>query len=315
MINQIAAKLYEWDHILVLSHISPDGDTLGSACALLRGLLQKGKKVMFRCGDEIPSKYQYLFEGLKLSDFQPKYVVSVDAAALHLLGQPGKDYEGEIDLAIDHHISHTPFAKTEYVDATCAANCEIIYQLLKAMNVSIDTAIANAIYTGVTTDTGCFRYRSVTAQTHRIGAEMIEAGADSGWINQVMFETKTKQQIEAEILALGSIEYLLDGKCAMIAVTRELMEKTGISDGDLDPIVARPRQIVGVLIGATLKEKEGGFKVSVRTNEPANASAICQKLGGGGHKAAGGCFIPGDLETAKKAFTKACQEYAEENGL
>ncbi|WP_159459824.1 DHH family phosphoesterase [Scatolibacter rhodanostii] len=314
-IQDVAKKLKEQDNILILSHVSPDGDTLGSACALFRGLEQLGKRVSFRCGDEIPAKYTYLFEGLKISSFEPDFVVAVDAATLHLLGDPGKEYEGKMDMAIDHHISHIPFAELDYVDHTCAANCEIIEQLLKAMNVSLDEAMANAIYTGISTDTGCFRYRSVTPQTHRIAAEMMELGADSGTINQIMFETKTKEQMDAEVEAIGSIEYLLDGKCAMIAVTKEMMERTGVSDADLDPIVAKPRQIVGVLIGATLKEKNGGFKISVRTNEPANAYIICQKLGGGGHKAAGGCFVAGDLPTARDAFIKACEEYAKESGL
>lgn len=315
MMNEIAVKLRHWDHILVLSHVSPDGDTLGSAAALLRGLRQLGKTVSFCCGDPVPAKYAYLFEGLEFSAFEPEHIVAVDAATLQLLGEPGRVYEGKIDLAVDHHVSHAPFARQDYVDASCAANCEIIYQLLRAMSVAIDQTIAGALYTGISTDTGCFRYRNVTPQTHRIAAEMMELGADSGTINQIMFETKTREQLEAEMTAVGSIEYTLGGKCAVIAVTREMMEKTGVSDEDLDPIVARPRQIAGVLIGATLKEKKDGFKISVRTNEPANASAICQKLGGGGHKAAGGCFVKGDLAVAKAAFLAACEEYARETGL
>lgn len=312
MINKIAKILIEQDNILVLCHVSPDGDTLGSGAALVLALRSMGKTAFVACADKVAEKYEYLASDVITDEFDPDFVVAVDAASIKLLGAFGEKYAGKIDVAIDHHISHNNFAKIDFVDANCAANCEIIYQLLKAMNAKFTQQIANAIYTGISTDSGCFRYKNVTPQTHRIAAEMIECGAESGEINRIMFETKTKEQITAEIIALSSMEYFLDGKAALIAVTLEMMQKTGITDTDLDPIVARPRQIKGILIGATLKEKEGGFKISVRTNEPASASDICANFGGGGHKAAGGCFISGDLETVRVKFIEACEKYAKE---
>lgn len=312
MLNKIADLLMQNYNILVLCHVSPDGDTLGSGAALVLALRSFGKKAFIGCADKIAEKYEYLAENVIAEDYSPDFVVAVDAASIKLLGALGEKYKGKIAVAIDHHISHNDFAEIDYVDANCAANCEIVYQLLKIMKTEFTKEIADAIYTGISTDSGCFRYKNVTPQTHRIAAEMIECGAESGKINQIMFETKTKEQITAEISALSSMEYFIDGKAALIAVTREMMRKTGISDTDLDPIVARPRQIKGVLIGATLKEKDGGFKISVRTNEPASASDICGKFGGGGHKAAGGCFISGELEEVKQKFKTACEEYAKE---
>lgn len=314
MISKVSELLKSWENILVLSHASPDGDTLGSACALMRGLIKIGKNVSFKCSDSIAPKFAYLFEGIKLGEFEPDKVVAVDVASISLLGDIREEFEGKIDLAIDHHASHINYAEVDFVDSKSAANAEIIYNLLKEMGIEIDKKMADCIYTGTATDTGCFRYRNVTSQTHRIAAEMLDLGADFGDINQIMFETKTKEQNAAEILALSSIEYFLDGKIAMLSITRDLMERTGITDEDLDVFASKPRQIAGVVVGVTLKEKpEGGFKASVRTNAPVNASEICQKLGGGGHMGAAGCVIKDDnIEDAKKKILGACEEYLAE---
>lgn len=316
MIADIAKLLHEWDHIMVISHASPDGDTLGSATALLRGLISIGKTVCFGCGDNIDAKYQYLFDGLELKEFKPDKVVTVDIADTNLMGALKEPYKDRIDLAIDHHASHRPFGKIEWVEAGSASNAEMIYKLLCEMDIKIDKFMANAIYTGISTDTGCFRYQNVTSSTHRIAADIIELGADAGNINRRMFETRSRAQNEAEIMALGAMEFHEDDKCALLSVTREMMEKIGIWDSELDALVSIPRQIEGVLIGITLKEREGGsFKVSVRTNEPANASEICAKLGGGGHKAAAGCSVKGDLETVKQKVLAVCKKYIGDHAL
>lgn len=312
-IQEAAELLKGWDNILVLSHASPDGDTLGSASVLMRGLISLGKSVDFKCADEIADKFSYLFDGIKIKDLKPDKIVSVDVADKRLLGKYKEDYGDKIDLAIDHHAGHVPFGCKIFVDAGCAANTEIMYKLMKELGVEIDQQMADAVYTGLSTDTGCFRYMNVTAQTHKIAAEVIELGARNAEINRVMFETVTKAQMEAEMLALSSLEYYLDGRCAVLSITRDMMEQTGITDDDLDALTARPRQIEGVLAGITIKQKEdGSFKISARTNEPANSCLICQKLGGGGHKGAAGCSFRGTLEEAKNSILRACEEHFKE---
>lgn len=311
-----ALLLQERDKILILSHASPDGDTLGSACALMHGLIAMGKTVFFQCGDEIDKKFAYLFEGLELSAGEPDTIVSVDVADKNLLGTLRETYENRIDLAIDHHASHVPFAKETLLRPECGANTEIIYGLLVELGVSITPAIADCIYTGLSTDTGCFRFSNVTPETHRIAAAMMEYGARAAEINKVMFDTKSRAQTDAEAKAMLSIEYYHSGRCALISVTREMMLQSGVTDTELDAIVARPRQIAGVLIGVTLKEKtDGHFKASVRTNGPADASAVCKYLGGGGHKGAAGCSIRGPLADAKMKILAACEAHLGELGL
>lgn len=313
---QTAAVLHQWDNILILSHASPDGDTLGSACALARGLVSLGKRVDFRCGDEIPQKFDYLFRGLPLGGFAPEHVMTVDVADLSLLGTIKEEYKSKIELAIDHHGTHKAFAEKRWVEGDSAATAEMIWLLLKELGVQPDKTMANCVYTGITTDTGCFRYPNVTPRTLRLGAEAMEAGADAVEINRLMFETKSLAMIRAELMELNSMEIFCNGKCSMIYVPLSVFEKTGAKPGDMDgSVAALSRQIEGVLLGVTVKEKENGeIKVSVRANPPANAAAICEKFGGGGHTGAAGCsFSDISIAEAAEKMKIACESYLKEN--
>lgn len=318
MIEKLARMLEKQDRILILFHASPDGDAIGSACALLWGLRRLGKQVALRCADPVPPKFDYLFEGLQdaMYDgqlFTPEFIVTVDVADIKLLGSLKEEYQGKIDLAIDHHASHIDFAKIDYLDAGCAANAEIIYALLLEMKLEIDKLTANAIYTGLSTDTGCFRYRNVTWHTHAIAAEIISRGAEAGDINQRMFETRSRQQMEAELTVLKTMEFYFDQRCAMIVVTRELMEEIGLRDEDIEAFVSKPREIEGVLIGLALKERpEGGFKISFRTNPPASSAEVAGRMGGGGHKGAAGCSCKGTLEEVRNKVLAVCETYLKE---
>ena len=306
---QTAALLRSWDKILVMSHASPDGDTLGSASALLRGLVSLGKQVRFFCADPVPEKFQYLFAGIPLGDFAPDHVMTVDVADKRLLGEAPPEYLARVELAIDHHGTHVPFSQERWVDAHAAAAVELIYALLVELGVELAPAVADCLYTGLTTDTGCFRYRSVTPRTHRIAADLLERGARGADINRAMFESKSRGQVEAERLAMDSLRFSSNGLVALVKIPLDIYGKTGASESDLDGIASLPREIQGVVLGVTLKEKEGKVKVSLRANPPADASVLCARFGGGGHQGAAGCSLEG------ATLEQACQAYLQELNL
>ena len=314
---ETAALLRQWDKILVMSHASPDGDTLGSASALLRGLSSLGKQVDFLCADPVPEKFSYLFAGLPLGGFEPAHVMTVDVADKALLGKAPQELVARVELAIDHHGTHVPFAPQRWVEADSAATVELIYALLGELGVELDRAMADCLYTGLATDTGCFRYRSVTPRTHRIAADLLELGAQSGDINQRMFESKSRGQVEAERIAMDSLAFSSQGLVAILEVPYSLFARTGVEENDLDGIASLPREIQGVVLGVTLKEKaDGKVKVSVRANPPADASQLCSRLGGGGHQGAAGCSLGQvTLEQARQTMEQACYQYVKELGL
>ncbi len=311
-LESAAKTLLSKDKILILTHRSPDGDTIGSGYALAMALRKLGKSVKVDCTDPFPEKYSYFTYKLEKLEFDEEFVVSVDIADTKLLGEKLSDYADKIDLCIDHHGSNTKYAKEYYVEASAAAAAQVIAKLIRLMNVEFDKDIANAIYTGITTDTGCFRYTNVTAETHRIAADMIDCGAESGMINRLMFETKSRSRLEIERRVMDSIQFYLDGRCAIAYATIDMMKESGAVDSDMEGVSSLPRQIEGVMAGITLREKNNGkFKVSVRTTDELDASAICANFGGGGHKAAAGCMITGTLNEAIEQIIEVVRQALE----
>ena len=308
--NDAVGLLKESDNILILTHRNPDGDTLGSGFALLRALKDMGKRARLINADPIPQKFAYLYEGIGEDDFTEDFVVSVDVAERKLLGESfAEKYGDRVNLAIDHHETSRLFAEKTYCEPDSASCCEIIYLIIKAMGTPITKEIADCVYTGCSTDTGCFKYSNVTPRTHRIAAELIEAGADHCRINVRMFETKTMGDFMLQKMCLDSLQLFGDGKVAMISVSKAMLSECGVDKAALDAIKPLTRQIEGVEIGITIKEeREGVSGVSVRTGENYDASAICAHFGGGGHMRAAGCEIKGTIKEAEEKVKKYITE-------
>lgn len=300
-VKQTCRFLKEKDNFLILCHATPDGDTLGSAYALALGLTTIGKKCMIKCADEIPPKYSYFTNAFENKEIEYETVIAVDVADLQLLGSLAEVFVGKIDLCIDHHISNTRFADRLYLDSSAAANCECIHDIFRHFPLPLDTVSASAIYTGLSTDTGSFKYSNVTAKTHLIAADLYSYDINAAEIGRLMYDTKSRGRLELERMVLDSAEFHFDGKCMLLTATNEMKEKTGCNDNDLEGVAVISRSVEGVLAGISIKQKEADtYKVSVRTYPPLNASEICKALGGGGHVNAAGCSLTGTLEEVKK---------------
>lgn len=308
-VEKCAQILREKDNILILTHAHPDGDTLGCGFALCRALLELGKKARVICADEIQKKYAYLMQDLDMPSFDEDYVVAVDVATENLLGSLQEVYGGKIDMCIDHHGSNTDYAKYLLLNADAAAACEIIFKVIKALGVDIDKNIANCLYTGLTTDTGCFRYSSATSNTYRAAAELIDLGADNGKINRTMFETKTKTYAALERMAIEGMQFFCNERICVITVTQDMYKKTGSNEQETEAIAPLTRQTEGVEIGLTIREKpDGTCKCSIRTYESVDASALAACFGGGGHKQASACKFDCGVDEAKQMLVKKGEE-------
>ena len=303
-VNQCAQLLKDNDNILILTHAHPDGDTLGCGFALCRALMKLGKICAVINSDVIPKKYDYLFDDIAPIRFKPGYVVAVDVATPNLLGDLNGQYH--IDLCIDHHSTNTEYADNLLLEDTPAA-CEIMYDVIKALGVEIDSKMAGCRYTGLTTDTGCFRYASTTAKTYRAAADLIELGADNGTINRVMFETKTKTYARLERMALESMEFFENERVAVITVTQDMYKKTGSNEQETEALAPLTRQVEGVEIGITIREKtDGTCKASLRTFESVNAAELARFFGGGGHNQAAACRFDCGVDAAKAQLVEKC---------
>ena len=308
-LDEVVCLLQEHDHFKLLTHLYPDGDTLGGAFALAFALRKLGKKANVAVNGPVPSKFRYLVKNYEDQDFTPEYIVSVDVAAMTLLGDSVMEGVGQIDLCIDHHRTNSVTAEHIFVDGDAAAACETIFELVNLLGVEMDEDIAAGIYTGVSTDTGCFCYSNTTPRTHQIAAQVIPY-CDWQSINYVNFVVKTRAKLRMERMIYDTMEFYAGGKCAVAYTTLAMQCALGAGDDEMEGLASLPRQIEGVEMGITMREKEGGiFKISVRTNDGINAAEFCKQFNGGGHPAAAGCSLEGDLGTVKKLLVDAAEAY------
>ena len=297
-IARVGEILAASEDVLILTHKNPDGDCLGTGTALCRYLLSLGKRATVTCCDPIPHKFDYLFEGLPQETFEPKTVIAVDVADPALLGSLDR-YTDRVDLCIDHHISNKLFARETHLCPEDGAVALSLYRIFRSLGVAIDRPMADALYTGMSTDTGCFRYSNAGAEIYRAAADLIELGADNAGINVRMFETKPYSEFMILADAFAGLRMFCDGKVSVLKVSQKMLEDRGADTDSFEFLTALSRQIEGVLCGITMKEQEDGhWKISLRTHEPLDASAICELLGGGGHQRAAGCDAGEDEEAS-----------------
>lgn len=313
-LDEAAKLLLSWNNIEILTHQSPDGDTLGSGYALACALKAKGKNVRVITCEEIVGNFAFLKDGLKTDeDFVCEKVVSVDVATPSLLGVNREKYENIIDLCLDHHVTNDMEATYKYVDSESAAAGEIVLKLIDALGVEIDKHIANCLYTAIATDTGCFKYSNTTGDTLRAAARLLDLGCDSQMINYTFFELTTRKRVELEKYIYDTMEFCCDGKCAVIYITCDIVNKLQLTDDDMGGIESIPRRIEGVRLGLTIKEKaENLCKISARTNGDVSANEFCKNFGGGGHAAAAGCAINENIQKVREMIISKAEEVLNE---
>ena len=304
-VAKAAQLLSEKNNILLLCHKNPDGDTIGAAAGLCHALKIKGKKVAVLCSDEFPANYSFMQVPLYHGQFDVHFTVAVDVASFQLLGDKIDKYIQNIDLCIDHHGSNSGYAKMLCCYPDRAATAQLVLEIIEEMGCEINQLVANCLYTGIITDSGCFKYSSTTPQTHLAAAKLMQAGAETVKLVDIFFMSKTKKNIALQKYLLNNLEFTFDDKCALIALTSKILEEVQPSPTDIEGISAMPRTIEGVEVAITLKQiGEDVFKISIRTGENVDACSIAQGLGGGGHIRAAGCEVMGNLESVKKAILK-----------
>ena len=301
--SDVAGWLENRDDYLILTHRRPDGDTLGSAAVLCLGLRQLGKTAHILENPETTEKYRHLHSGLTVEKVESRHtLVCVDTAAPGML-QLNASAEN-IALRIDHHGTATSFTPWELVDATAGATGDIIYDVLMEMGVRLDKAMAEALYTAVSTDTGCFRYANTNAHSYAVASACAQAGGDLHTINQEIFDTNSLARLRLQGWMVENIRFLKKGTLAVCALPKAVEEMLGVTEDDMENISGFPRSIQGVKMAATLRESGDGVKVSVRALPGYDAAAVCAAFGGGGHKGAAGASMKMTLEEAAQAVTQ-----------
>ncbi|MEA4895707.1 MAG: DHH family phosphoesterase [Oscillospiraceae bacterium] len=288
-IPETAGILRSEDYFLIVTHIRPDGDTIGSASALCYALRKTGKTAFLYRNPQFEDSYPWAAEPfLAPEGFVPKYTVCVDMADKSLYPE---GFRGGADLCIDHHPSNSHFAKDTLLWPDKASCGEVVMELVKEL-CGLDKEISELLYIAVSTDTGCFVYGNTTGETLKAASELCFAGADNARLNKILFRTSSKARLALEALILSSFRYYHDGKTVIAVVTKEMLEKAGAKEKDCQDIASLPGRVEGAFSSVTIKEIDvSRCKVSLRTNGVVDANRVCAVFGGGGHKMASGCTM------------------------
>lgn len=318
MLDKISKVLKASDRIAILPHISADGDAIGSSLALALALngMKKNSRVILE--EKIPFVYGFLPDGGLSAVFHDMgkqnarfdTVVAVDCGDIERLGGRKEIFgKAPVTVNIDHHPTNTSFAEYNFIDAEAAATAEIIYRLLGLLDVKAGRDTATCLYTAIAADTGGFRYGNTTPLTHKIAAELIKSGVDVAQVSERIFDSVPYEKVKLTGAAIDTLELIENGRIAVMALTRDLIQKTGAGDEDFDGIINTARSIRGVDVAAMLRQTlSGEIKVSLRSNSRVDVSEIARAYSGGGHKKAAGYTADGTLAEAKDSLINSIRK-------
>ncbi len=312
--EKIIKRLKEEDKFILISHMLPDGDSIGSLLAMGEGLRRSGKKVTLITPGHIPRKYTFLKGSERV-----KHEVLIDDPAIPVIVLDSSDPErlgllrDEIMKSsevfnIDHHVTNQRFGTLNYVDPEAAATGEIIYHILEDLEVEIDENIAEALYVAISTDTGSFKYDNTTPNTHRVVATLLESGISPGTISSMIFDERPLSFYILLKEALSTLELYESRSLAVMTLSKDIKDRSGATSDDLEGIVNYTRNIEGIELGILFYlDNQGEIKVGFRSKS-LDVSILAGKLNGGGHIRAAGARIEGDFETVKdKVIAEACK--------
>ncbi len=289
---------------VILIHVHPDADCVGTCRALAELFFALGKKPSYISEDDIPKRLEFLIEDLpRVENSKGRDLISVDVASPKQGGAPLLCADTPV-LMIDHHSVGEPFADGYIVpDASSAAEVllDIIDELISMGKITLSAKIAAPLFAAMSSDTGGFRFSSATPKTFRAAARLIETGIDHADISHRLFFSKSIGEIRAEGFISGKVTLLADGRCAIATLSKSERNALGLSDEDFACAIDVIRSIAGVEVAVFLRELGGGcFKASLRSVGK-NVAAVAQTFGGGGHIRAAGCTINADsIESARE---------------
>lgn len=315
-IKDVMEAINNSESIILIPHIKPDGDCLGSAFALYNGLLSTGKKVIVVLEEKIPKLYSFLpGKYILMNDFNCEdtcdLAISIDSSDETRIDKRMCIFSNaNRNINIDHHVTNTLYADINYIDDEASATGEIMYELLSTMGIAMTKEIATNLYVAISTDTGRFMYSNTTCKTHQIISQLLKIDFDAANINKKVFDTASKAKIELTKIAINNLSFYYNGKIAVTHIPYNTFSNSDFTYEDADGISSLPRSIEDVEIGILFTQVDKGeIKVSFRSNEYADVSKIALIFGGGGHMRASGCTIKDELHTAIEKVLTVAKKY------
>lgn len=299
--EEIAGILLRYHRLLIVTHVMPDGDAIGSMLGLGLGLQRKGRQVTMTCPGGIPENLQFMpgsdqivpVDEIRSHEYD--IVVALDSS------DPGR-IEGVYEqippgvpiVNIDHHATNKGYGTYNYIDSASAATGEQVYRVLIAMNVRVDPNIAVCLFTAIATDTGFFRFSNTTPTTLRIAARLVERGADPSGISEQVYEARSLESLKMLGRVLDTLQVDKSGKIAWMEVYRDWLSEFSLDEGQTEGFVNYARMVKGVEVALIFRESaDGKIRIGMRSKGDFDVGAFAETLGGGGHARAAGCSLDG----------------------
>ncbi len=303
-LDELCASLCENKKTLIIFHLRPDADAVGSAFALRELFKMMDIQSYCACSEELPERLEFLTDGVQGSvlledDMRLDYerIISVDSATPAQLGELFNRLHRDIDIMVDHHASGTVYA-ANYIDINASSTGEIIYKIAKKLVKmgkieAIPPRVINCVYAAISSDTGGFKFSNATAATYRLAAELIKLGAEHAEINRMLFDCKSMTQLRVEGEAARRIKTCADGRVAWISIPYALREELSAKDEHLGTVIDIARSLAGVEVALSIRENadRATYRVSMRSSTDFDVSYVCARFGGGGHKRAAACTV------------------------
>ena len=309
----IAEAIREAKTIAVVSHVNPDGDTIGCATAMRLGLLSMGKEVSLFCEDPVPDNLAFLpgacmFRTPEQNEGPFDLLLSVDVSDVGRMGKCEALRKVSRKTAqIDHHGTNPEFMEINSVDGDAPAASLLVREQLKVLGVELTSEIAKCLYTGISTDTGNFAFASTNAECFDVMSELMKAGLPLAELNRILFRVKSRPQVRLLSKALESLTFRGYGQqIAVMKLTQKDFDESGAQSQHADTIVNYGLDTIGTTMALLAREAgDGKIKMSLRAKEPARVDDIAKKFNGGGHEQAAGITMPGTLdEAAERVLTE-----------
>ena len=306
-LQEMAGKMREYDEFMIVYHIRPDGDCIGSSYALALALQSIGKRCAVVGRDPVPKIHRVMTDAVRQDQLDAPVWVAVDASAPQ---RTGTYADKHFTFCLDHHRGNSIDADHKYVEEDCGACSEVIYKLLCEMQISITPQIADLLYTALVTDTRCFQTSDTSAQSFETAAALSRLGADTYGIARRNIFVKPRGRLVVEDLLRESLHFTCDGRIITGIITLEDLKTAGIEDSELEGINAYVEQFEEMRIGVTVRElPDGRSRCSTRTSGSLYANEICALHGGGGHSHAACCDLDAPPLEARAIMEETCRRY------
>jgi len=317
--DTVIDRMSESQTLFLATHVNPDGDAIGSLLSLGLGLQQLGKRIYMYNASPIPAVYRFLpgVNGVRQSlPSSPEWdaAIILDCGDIERIGEAVDFVRGiPMVINIDHHVTNTAFGQYRMVDTAACSSAEIVFRLLKRMAVEINPAIASAIYTGILTDTGSFRFANTNSAAYAISAEMVQCGVDPYTVAQHVYGTYSLGRIKLLNMALDSIEISANGKLSLMTLTKDMFAETDTNPEDVDGMINYAKRIEDVKVAALIMENANGaahkrFHVSLRSDGSVDVAEIAASFGGGGHFNAAGFGVETSLKKLRQTIISIAEQ-------